>query len=181
VGTTNLQGAFEATRHLLRLGRQRIAIITGPGDVGRHRLAGYRQALQGAGAPFHKELVVAGDFCTPSGVAAATELVRSGVPFDAVFSSNDEMAFGALRALREAGLRVPEDVALVGFDDVETASHTTPALTTVRQPLAEMGAAAARAAIAAAEGRPIEQHVEIPTSLVVRDSCGAGLRAEGAM
>src|SRR5207237_9430186 len=94
VGTTNVQGAFEATRHLLRLGRRRIAIVTGPMDVGRRRLAGYRQALEEADVPFQEELVMPGDFYPESGLAAGTRLVGSRVPFDAVFGSNREMAFG---------------------------------------------------------------------------------------
>jgi LacI family transcriptional regulator len=85
------------------------------------------------------------------------------------------MAFGALSALHTAGLSVPDDVAVVGFDDVKPSSYTVPALTTVRQPLHEMGDAAARTVVAAVEGRPIEPHLEIPTTLVVRESCGAGL------
>jgi LacI family transcriptional regulator len=175
VGTTNVQGARDATDHLLRLGRRRVAMITGPmdQDVGRNRLRGYRLALEEAGLPSCPELVVQGNFEPGSGEAAVAALLESGVRFDAIFAANDPMALAAMRALRTAGLRVPDDVALVGFDDVEAACFTIPALTTVHQPLYEMGAAAARTVVAAAEGREIERHIEVPTRLVVRESCGA--------
>jgi LacI family transcriptional regulator len=175
VGTTNIQGAREATEHLLRLGRRRIAMITGPmdQDVGRNRLCGYRLALEAAGIPYCDELVAHGNFEAGSGRTAVQSLIDSGVPFDGLFAANDPMALAALRALHAAGVRVPDDVSLIGFDDTEAASFTIPALTTVHQPLYEMGAAAARTVVAAAEGREIERHIEIPTRLVVRESCGA--------
>jgi LacI family transcriptional regulator len=175
VGTTNVQGARDATDHLLRLGRRRIAMITGPmqQDVGRNRLLGYRQALDDAGVPFRPELVVPGNFEPDSARAGVAALLEAGVRFDALFSANDQMALAALRALHAAGVRVPDDVALVGFDDMDAACFSIPALTTVHQPLYQMGAAAARTVVAAAEGREIERHIEVPTRLVVRESCGA--------
>jgi LacI family transcriptional regulator, galactose operon repressor len=175
VGTTNVQGARDATDHLLRLGRRRIAMITGPmdQDVGRNRLCGYRQALEEAGVEPCDDLIATGSFEPESGRLAVRELLDSGVRFDALFASNDPMALAALRALHAGGVRVPDDVALVGFDDTEAACFTIPALTTVHQPLYEMGSAAARTVVAAAEGRDIERHIEIPTRLVVRESCGA--------
>jgi LacI family transcriptional regulator len=179
VGTTNAQGAHEATQHLLRLGRRRIALVTGPmdQDVGKNRLCGYRSALDEAGMPYREELVVPGNFEPDSGRAAVATLLASGADFDSLFCSNDQMALGALRALHGAGRRVPDDVALVGFDDVDAACFTIPALTTVHQPLYEMGGAAARTVVAAAEGRPSERHIEIPTRLVVRESCGGAAAA----
>lgn len=175
VGTTNVEGARQATDHLLGLGRRRIAMITGPmeQDVGRNRLCGYQRALEAAGVPYCEELVVHGNFEPASGRTAVQSLLDSGARFDALFASNDQMALAALRALHAAGVRVPDDVALVGFDDTEAAGFTIPALTTVHQPLYQMGAAAARTVVAAAEGREIERHIEIPTWLVVRESCGA--------
>ena len=175
VGTTNVKGARDATDHLLRLGRRRLAMITGPmdQDVSRNRLRGYRLALEEAGLPFCPELVVAGNFEPDSGRGAVAALLESGISFDALFASNDLMALAANRALRAAGVCVPDDVALVGFDDMDAASFTIPALTTVHQPLYEMGAAAARTVVAAAEGREFERHIEVPTWLVVRESCGA--------
>jgi LacI family transcriptional regulator len=176
VGTTNVTGAQVITRHLLQLGRRRVAIITGPDeqDVSKNRLKGYRIALEEAGVPFREELVVPGTFEPPSGIAAVQSLLASGARFDAIFASNDQMALGALRTLHAAGVRVPQDVALAGFDDDVAGRFTIPALTTVHQPLYEMGSAAGRTVVAAAEGQPIERHIEIPARLVVRESCGAG-------
>jgi LacI family transcriptional regulator len=175
VGTTNVSGAQTITRHLLQQGRERIAIVTGPDDqdVSKNRLHGYRLALEEAGVPFREELVVGGNFEPPSGQAAVESLLASGQRFDAIFASNDQMALGALRALHAAGVCVPDDVALAGFDDDLAGRFAIPALTTVHQPLYEMGSAAARIVVAAAEGQPIDRHVEIPTRLVVRESCGA--------
>jgi LacI family transcriptional regulator len=175
VGTTNVTGAQAVTRHLLALGRRRIAIVKGPDDqdVSKNRLHGYRLALEEAGVPFREELVVGGNFEPPSGRAAVETLLASGHEFDAVFASNDQMALGALRGLHAAGVCVPQDVALAGFDDDLAGRFTIPALTTVHQPLYEMGSAAARTVVAAAEGQPIERHIEIPARLVVRESCGA--------
>jgi LacI family transcriptional regulator len=175
VGTTNVTGAQVITRHLLQFGRRRIAIVTGPNeqDVSKNRLRGYRMALEEAGVPFREELVVGGNFEPSSGSAAVESLLASGRRFDAIFASNDQMALGALRALHAAGVCVPDDVALAGFDDDPAGRFTIPALTTVHQPLYEMGSAAARTVVAAAEGQPIERHIEIPARLVVRESCGA--------
>jgi LacI family transcriptional regulator len=131
-------------------------------------------ALEEAGVAFREDLVVRGNFEPPSGSAAVESLLASGARFDAIFASNDQMALGALRALHAAGVRVPQDVALAGFDDDVAGRFTIPALTTVHQPLYEMGSAAARTVVAAAEGQPIERHIEIPAQLVVRESCGAG-------
>ena len=174
VGTTNVTGAHAVTRHLLQLGRERIAIVTGPSeqDVSKNRLRGYRMALEEAGVPFREELVVRGNFEPRSGGAAVESLLATGRRFDAIFASNDQMALGALRALHAAGVCVPREVALAGFDDEPAGRFTIPALTTVHQPLYEMGSAAARTVVAAAEGQPIERHIEIPTRLVIRESCG---------
>jgi LacI family transcriptional regulator len=176
VGTTNVTGAQAITRHLLQLGRRRVAMVTGPNaqDVSKNRLRGYRLALEEAGVRFREELVACGNFEPPSGRAAVESLLASGQRFDALFASNDQMALGALRALHAAGVRVPDDVALAGFDDDFAGRFTIPSLTTVHQPLYEMGSAAARTVVAAAEGQPIERHIEIPARLVIRESCGGG-------
>jgi LacI family transcriptional regulator len=183
VGTTNVQGAFDATQHLLRLGRRRIAMVTGPMDqeVSRNRIRGYRRALEEADVPYRDELVISGTGSPASGRNGVATLHGSDVAFDALFCSNDQTAVGALRALHAAGVRVPDDVALVGFDDVDAACFTIPSLTTVHQPLYEMGRAAASTVVAAAEGRPIERHIEIPTRLVVRESCGGTATRAGPM
>jgi LacI family transcriptional regulator len=146
VNATNRQGARAAIRHLLDLGHRRIGFITGRPNVGAttERLAGYRDALAEAGLEPREEDIVAGDFMEPRGHDAALELLGRPDAPTAVFASSDSAAFGVLRAARELGLQVPRDVSVVGFDDVPEASLIAPALTTVRQPLREMGRAAVR-------------------------------------
>jgi LacI family transcriptional regulator len=127
--------------------------------------------LAEAGLTLHPDLIVDGDFTTEGGEVAVDKLIASGIPFDAVFAHNDLSAVGVLRALREAGKSVPEDVSVVGFDDVPVAGHTEPRLTTIRQPLQEMGAAAARMLLSTLEGQPLPDHpLVLPTSLIVRES-----------
>nr|WP_204261333.1 LacI family DNA-binding transcriptional regulator [Blastococcus saxobsidens] len=140
VDADNAGGAAAATRHLLSLGRRRIATISGPTDMvaGLDRLAGYRAALAEAGRTPAPELVAEGDFTEAGGVRAMTRLLADAPDLDAVFVASDPMAVGALQALRAAGRRVPEDVAVVGFDDAAVAAVCDPPLTTVAQPLDEM-------------------------------------------
>lgn len=140
VDADNAGGAAAATRHLLSLGRRRIATITGPLDMvaGLDRLAGYRAALADAAPPGVPELVAEGDFTEAGGLRAMTRLLAEAPDLDAVFVASDPMAVGALQALRAAGRRVPEDVAVVGFDDAAVAATCDPPLTTVAQPLGEM-------------------------------------------
>jgi DNA-binding LacI/PurR family transcriptional regulator len=140
VDADNAGGAAAATRHLLELGRSRIATITGPMDMvaGLDRLAGYRAALTEAGRAEAPELVAEGDFTEAGGLRAMTRLLADAPDLDAVFVASDPMACGALQALRAAGRKVPEDVALVGFDDAAVAATCDPPLTTVAQPLDEM-------------------------------------------
>ena len=146
VGTTNWQGCLTATRHLIELGHRRIAIIGGPEHLwsSRARLAGYRAALEAAGLPTAGELIRRDDFCTEGGQRQARELLAMAQPPTAIVAGNDPQAFGVLQALGERGLRAPGDLSVVGFDDVPVASWATPALTTVRQPLAAMAATAFR-------------------------------------
>jgi len=174
VATTNIEGGRSATRHLIDIGRQRIAMLNGPHDFGcnRDRLEGYKSALQDAGLRFDPQLVVDSDFKESGGASAMTELLAADPRLDAVFVANDVMAFGAMRALRNAGRRVPDDVAVVGFDDIPASAMTHPPLTTVRQPLYEMGRTAASMVMAAVRGESIAKRIELPTSLVVRDSSG---------
>src|SRR5690606_18144244 len=133
VQAEDLEGARTMTRYLLGAGRPRIAHIAGPPDTsgGTGRLAGYRAEL---GDDFDERLVAVGDYSRSSGVAAMTELLGRGVDFDAVFVANDLMAAGALEVLATAGKRVPDDVAVAGFDDSPVARQTDPELTTMRQP-----------------------------------------------
>jgi LacI family transcriptional regulator len=169
----NRGGGYRATRHLLDLGHVGIAHITG---LPRHadaiaRREGYAAALADAGIALDPALVIEGDFEERSGYVAAESLLAAGVPFTAVFAGNDQMACGAGAALVRHGLRVPQDVSIVGFDDQPHAAYTWPALTTVRQPAMEMGMAAARALLDQLRGHGFVQPT-FNTDLVLRDSTG---------
>ncbi|WP_341935750.1 LacI family transcriptional regulator [Microbacterium sp. LWO14-1.2] len=169
VDVDNVAGARTATQHLLSTGRRRIATITGPltmvssGD----RLQGFRDALADAGlAPFAEE---AGDYSEASGADAARRILATGTP-DAIFVASDLMARGALTALRATGIRVPDDVALVGYDDSSVALTTDPQLTTVRQPMYAQGEAMAGVLLSNLAGEAPETTTILPTELVVRGS-----------
>ncbi|WP_377272325.1 LacI family DNA-binding transcriptional regulator [Peterkaempfera sp. SMS 1(5)a] len=173
VATTNRDGGAAAARHLAATGRHRPAVVTGLAHFGcvRDRTEGFAEAAAAEGLLLDPQLVVEGDFTEESGRAAVGKLIASGKPFDAVFAHNDLTASGVLRALHEAGRRVPEDVAVIGFDDIQLAAHTEPALTTVRQPMREMGEAAAGLLLSHLEGVPVSPAPFIlPTTLVVRGS-----------
>jgi DNA-binding LacI/PurR family transcriptional regulator len=175
VGTTNWQGGLAATRHLIELGHRRIAVIGGPERLwsSRARLAGYRAALQAAGLAADPALLRRDDFCAPGGRRQAGYLLDQPEPPTAIVAGNDSQAFGVLQALGERGLRAPGDLSVVGFDDVPVADWATPALTTVRQPLAAMAATAFRMLRSTAAGEDTEpHHVELATTLVVRESTG---------
>jgi DNA-binding LacI/PurR family transcriptional regulator len=168
VDVDNRGGAGTAVRYLLESGRERVATITGPQDMGAgiDRLAGYTDALGGRG----RRLVERGDFSQESGEAAMRRLLAKAPDLDAVFAASDPMALGALRALRAAGRRVPEDVAVVGFDDIGAARLADPALTTIRQPVEDMGQAMTRMLLAAMEGEAAAEPLILPVELVVRAS-----------
>jgi DNA-binding LacI/PurR family transcriptional regulator len=155
--------------HLLERGRTRIATIAGPQDMvaGIERLAGYRTALRGSR---RRSIVAVGDFTRESGAAAMRQLLDDDPRLDAVFVASDLMAEGALRTLRRAGRRVPDDVAVIGFDDVELARYTEPPLTTVRQPISNIGRVLAGQLLRLAAGEDIAPEVILPTELVVRES-----------
>ncbi len=169
VGVDNLGGAVTAVRHLLDTGRTRIATIAGPQDMiaGIDRLAGYREAMRDS---TRRSIVAVGDFTLDSGLAAMRQLLADDPGLDAVFAASDLMAHGALKALREAGRRVPADVAVVGFDDIALAQHTDPPLTTVRQPIVEIGRRMATQLLRLVAGEDIEQTTMLATELVVRES-----------
>ena len=173
VDCDNRGGAEAAVHHLAGRGCTRIATITGPlgMEAGRSRLQGYRQALDAVGLPYREELVVNGDFTEETGHRQMRELLSRRPELDGVFVASDLMAVGALRALREAGRRVPEDVAVIGFDDSSVARHTDPPLTTIRQPTEEMGRMMARLLLdeIAAPDRAHER-IELATELVLRAS-----------
>ena len=165
-------GSRLATEHLLRLGHRRIACISGsmPSQVTTERLAGYRKALVTAGIAFDASLVITGDYEFESGYSAASRLFLPANPPTAVICNNDVMAFGAYRRLQELGKRIPDDVSLVGFDDVITASYITPGLTTIAVPKEDLGWMAIQALLAAIAGQPFPTQRILPVSLVVRQS-----------
>ena len=172
VDMDNAGGAGQAVAHLGRTGRRRIATITGPQDMtaGLHRLEGYRTALLAAGLPIDEALVAAGDFSEQSGREAMTTLLQRVPDLDAVFAASDPMAIGALAALSAAGRRVPDDVAVVGFDDSPSSRHITPMLTTVHQPVEAMGAEMMKLLSMLIDTGEPQQNVILQTHLVVRDS-----------
>ena len=176
VSAAHSSGADQATRHLLDLGHRRIAAITGPRGwmATEERQRGYRAALAAAGVLPDPQLVVASNFDIGGGRDAAAALLELDDPPTAIFAFNDPLAIGALQAAQARGLRVPADLSIVGFDDTAEAELVTPALTTVRQPLAEMGRMAVSLLTRLLENGPFEAlHVELATQLIVRESTGA--------
>jgi LacI family xylobiose transport system transcriptional regulator len=174
IGATNWQGGLAATRHLVELGHRRIGAISGPSRMmcSRARVDGYRAALETAGVPFDPHLIKTGDFHHEAGYRLGLELLRRPDRPTAIFAGNDLQAVGIYEAARELGLRIPEDLSVVGFDDVPVARWVGPPLTTVRQPLMEMGEAAARMVLGLGrEEQPSAgTRVELATSLVERSS-----------
>ncbi|MDG4830758.1 LacI family DNA-binding transcriptional regulator [Solwaraspora sp. WMMD1047] len=173
VGSNNWSGALAATRHLLDLGHRRIGVLTGPvKDLSaRARLDGFRAALDYAGVPFDRKLERCGFFTFEDGQDLGGDLLALSEPPTAVVCGNDLQALGLYAAAHQAGLRIPHDLSVVGFDDIDQAAWLAPPLTTVRQPFAEMGATAARLALTLADGRPLPQErYELGTALVVRGS-----------
>lgn len=167
-------GAYQATRHLITLGHTRIAMLAGPAneDCSRGRNAGFARASREAG--LSASATADGDWSAGSGYRAMQQWLASDVSFSALFAQNDRMAVGAIRAAREHGVRVPEDLAIVGHDDMPLAAYFDPPLTTIHSDLFEHGRQGARILIETIENpsrRP--EHVVIPASLVVRESCGA--------
>ncbi|MEW9552236.1 LacI family DNA-binding transcriptional regulator [Nonomuraea sp. NPDC050783] len=176
VSAGNWNGGLTATRHLLELGHRRIAIITGPDYAlsSRARLDGYRTALDMAGVPADPGLVVRGDFLIEGGMAAALRLLELPDPPTAVFATNDGQAIGVYHAARRLGLRVPEDLSVIGFDDLPPMRWAIPPLTTVRQPLTAMAAAATTMLLTlAGGGSPPQSRIELATELVLRESTAA--------
>jgi LacI family transcriptional regulator len=173
VAPTNREGAASAARHLLDLGRRRPVVVAGPEDLGctEERRVGFAAVYEDAGFPIDPAHVVGGDFTFDGGRESVGRLLDAGARFDCLFAHNDLSAAGALRAMNEAGLRVPHDVAVVGFDDVPLASYTDPPLTTVHQALREMGETAARMLMRHFDGTSLPAApVLLPTSLIVRGS-----------
>lgn len=176
VDVDNTKSASEIVAHLLRLGRHRVATIAGPQNMiaGVDRLDGYLSALRARGLAADPSLIVEGDFSEAGGYAATQRLLPRQP--DAIFAASDALAVGALRALRDAGRRVPQEVAVAGFDDMPFAAHTDPPLTTIRQPIARTGAVAAQTLIdLIRHPSSPPRRIVLPTELVIRASCGSGL------
>ena len=174
VGATNWAGGLAATEHLLGLGHTSIAAIGGPADYlcSRARIDGYRSALDRAGIPFDASLVRHGDFEYLGGFAAAGDLLGRGAgQATAIFAGNDQQALGVYEAARQRGLRIPQDLSVVGFDDLPVARWVPPPLTTIRQPLAEMGRVAAEVLGDLIDGvTPRAHRLELATELIARES-----------
>lgn len=173
VGASNWTGGLSATRHLIELGHRRIAIITGPPHAlsSRARLDGYRAAMDTAGVPVDPGLVRVGDFQVADGLHHTRELLDLPDPPTAIFACNDGQAVGVYQAADEAGRRIPHDLSVVGFDDLLPAPWMIPPLTTIRQPLIEMAAAAATMAVSLARDECLpNERLELSTSLVLRGS-----------
>lgn len=176
VARDDFGGAYAAVEHLLERGRRRIVHMTGPMEyqVSIDRLNGYKQALQDHGIMFDPQLVVEGNFTRESGTRAATRLLSEDLRFDAVFAGNDLMAIGLMKGLQEAGVRIPDDVAVVGCDNIEMAELITPSLTTVHHPMREIGRVAAQKMIhlLTGAGDSHEKQTILPSEVIIRQSSG---------
>jgi len=173
VDADNIYGAMTAVRYLLSIGRKNLATVTGNMDLysGRDRLTGFQQELQEHNLPICEDRIIFGDY-TEIGAYEQTKLLIKQASFDGLFVASDIMSFGTLQALQEAGLRVPEDVALVSFDDIPAAARHKPALTTVRQPIHQMGAIAAQTLIDQLDSKHSLTHrrIILPTELILRET-----------
>ncbi|MDT0302566.1 LacI family DNA-binding transcriptional regulator [Streptomonospora wellingtoniae] len=179
IGSANWNGGLVATRHLIELGHERIAVIGGPTDVlcSRARIDGYRSALDAAGLPVDPDLVRSGDFHIEGGHNHGRDLLTSPDPPTAIFAGSDLQAMGLYEAARELGVRIPEDLSVVGYDDLPVARWVGPPLTTVRQPLTEMAEEATRLALMLSRGQqPPNLRLDLATNLVVRQSTAAPRR-----
>ncbi|TVR18910.1 MAG: LacI family transcriptional regulator [Anaerolineaceae bacterium] len=174
IDADNIGGASTAASHLIRTGYKRIACISPESrtTVGQDRLGGFLKAFEDRQVPINRELIVEGDFTFASGVSAMRQLLP--LKPDAVFAGSDAMALGAMQAIQEAGLKVPDDIAVVGFDDFPAASNAVPPLTTIRQPVEESGSMAVRTLVDMIDTESREARGTIlPVELIVRKSCGA--------
>ncbi len=171
----NKRGARELVEHLIVThGYRRIVFLAGPEhhEDSYWREMGYREALETHGIPFDPALVARGEFDPEAARGAVARLLAEGIPFDALFAADDESASGAMMALRTAGRRIPEDVAVVGFDDTLLAAHLTPPLTTVHAPIEDAGRQAVVQLLRRIKGEPAEAVTLLPAEVVIRQSCG---------
>jgi LacI family transcriptional regulator len=174
IGSTIWLGGYTATEHLISLGHQRIGIITGPLHLttSRARLAGYREALERAGIVVDPALISEGNYLLGDGYHQTRAFLDLADPPTAIFAGNDAQAAGVYQALYEQNIRIPDAMSVIGFDDVMYAAQMSPPLTTIRQPLVEMGKMATNMLLRLISGLPLDSnHVELSTSLVVRKSC----------
>lgn len=177
-----VKGGYTATKHFLSLGYSHVGIITGPlddefshGSFGRYK--GYQMALEEYNISFNQSMVKQGDFTFDGGYRAMKQFLDDTPQVRAIFASNDLMAIGAIEAIKEQGLRIPEDIALVGYDDIPEASYISPALTTIRLPQKQLGHKAVEIILTRLLGKhdsPLKK--VLPTKLIVRQSCGASLK-----
>ncbi len=176
VTSDNYQGAYNLTNHLLRLGHQSIAVITGPlnESSSKERLDGYKAALQEHGLPFRQEICLVGDWTKDSGISAANSLLKMKTQPTAIFGFNNSMSLGALMLLKEKGIRVPEQMALVSFDDAEYGELLNPAITTSTSSWYELGRVSAGMLLDRINKDPTKpkQLVRLPVQMIIRDSCG---------
>jgi LacI family transcriptional regulator, galactose operon repressor len=174
--STNMEGATEAMNYLIKLGHRRIGFISGRSDLmsADRRLCGYRESLAQAGIPIDPDLIVQGDFTASAGLRCTRQLLNLPEPPTAIFAANDQSALGAYQAAREAGLSIPEDLSIIGFDNIPDAAQAKPGLTTVDQSIQEMGKFAIQMLVRLIEGEPLESKIiKTTTRLVIRDSCHA--------
>jgi LacI family transcriptional regulator len=174
--STNWEGAMEAMDYLIKLGHRRIGFISGRFDLqsANSRLRGYQDSLSRAGIPIDPELITNGDFTADAGVKCARQLLSLPDRPTAIFAANDQSALGVYQAANEAGLSIPEDLSVVGFDNIPEAAQSEPGLTTIHQPMQEMGKLAVQMLLKLIEGKPLEANiVRTSTCLVIRDSCRA--------
>ncbi len=173
VGSDNLRGGLRATGHLIRLGRRRIAFVgaTDAPEVAL-RFQGYRRALEEADLPFDPGLLRPAHFGLDAGVEAAEQLIGGSVHPDAVFAASDLIALGLIRGFMRLGVRVPQDIAVVGYDDIHMAAYASPALTTIRQDVRRAGRLLVRKLLRMLQGETVRSEM-LPTELIVRESCGA--------
>ncbi len=176
IGSTIWLGGYTATEYLISLGHRRIGIITGPLHLttSRARLAGYREALERAGITIDPTLIYEGNYLLGDGIQQTYALLNHPNPPTAIFTGNDAQATGVYQALYRRNIRIPDDMSVIGFDDVTYTAQMSPPLTTIHQPLVEMGKMAATMLLRLISGFSLDSnHVELSTSLVIRDSCAA--------
>lgn len=174
IGSTIWQGGFTATEYLIGLGHRRIGIITGPLALrtSRARLAGYREALAAAGIAVDEALIMEGNYMLGDGYQQTCALLDLPEPPTAIFAGNDAQAAGVYRALYASDIKIPSQMSVVGFDDVMYSPQMSPPLTTIRQPLVEIGRMAATLLLRLIAGEMLDMnHLELSTSLVIRESC----------